>query len=340
LRTADVLRRRAPSDLLALRRAVIDARRAKGVIASLRQAVAPCDDAALGLAKAILDEPNTHSGVLSPALKALEAAPAIDEPPAKNEVDLDPLLEAISAVVGRCRDVVCGFDLQATAQGATRVAADDLPDERAFIVRGDAVVVSRGALRRLHETFEGDASRQHAIAALYAVHEMVHDFQGIAGKGEVARVRFAGAESALMHIDLGADHVAALVVHRAFPEWSLDWLKDVQGLSLRGFPADKRNPPFSRLRKTLRLVGLRADLLMRREGIGQDVMRDESYGFADFAPGGGPVAFLVNRPPFVVVRVGSLTPTDARVLFDAVEGTESRISSVDNVLRRALNVVG
>jgi hypothetical protein len=335
LRTTDLLATRTPSDLRQLQEcAGHDGMIADGVHAALREAVERSDDPTLQGVREMLVGSGTETTVVIPALELLISAPAA-APRARKPWGLGHVVEAVEHALLDDGPTVSGFSLKKAVWGADRVKVVDLRDELAFVVDGDTLAISKAAIEELCGVSE-DPEVQRALGVLYAVHEVVHDFQGIAAKNRVSEVRFAGAESALMHIDLGADHVAAVVTASIFPEWDLLWLKDWQGKSIRSFPATPRNPPCSRIRKTLRLVGLRMDLALRKLNIGGENLTAESYGFADFAPSGGAFIAMLNRPPFVVVKTSTIAASDAGILFEGIGGHEGAIERVDEVVERVL----
>lgn len=311
---------------------------ARGAHRAVRDAIARAGDESLAPVLALLDEEGQGPTVLYPAMALLLSLGATPSGQSERRApDLTAMVSAVREALQGKAPVVGGFDLARYLGRVTEVRVGDLKDERAFMVDGESLWLARGALEGMARRFT-DVEEQRALAVLYAVHELVHEQQCIAEKRDVSAVRFAGAESALMHLDLGADHVAAVVVASVLPGWDVLRLKDLQGKSVTGFPATARNPLFSRVRKTLRLVGLRVDLALRRAGCAREQLMGESYGFADFAPSGGGFVALVNRPPFAVVKVGEISPADASVLFEAVEARPGAIERVDAVIVRALGL--
>jgi hypothetical protein len=211
-----------------------------------------------------------------------------------------------------------------------------LGESRAVEIDGSQLKVSPVDIEAISRLTD-DLEKQRALGVMYALHELVHVAQQASGMNRIAEVRFAGAECALMHLDLGADHRSAVIAASAFPKWHLEWLKDLQGQAIRGFPAGPRHPPYSRVRKVLRLVGLRTDLALRRLGLGSEHLKGDSYGFADFAPAGGSFIAMVNGPPFSIVKVGLVTSGDVGVFFEGIEGGEGGIERVDRAIERALS---
>jgi hypothetical protein len=336
LRTTNVLRTRDPDDVRALQQCIgwNDAVTA-GVSTAVRKAVEDSDAPELARILKMLSSPEVTHLVASPALELLitPSPSSIAIAPTKN---LDHVLAAIDEAIGANHAAFCGFSFQEHLPGITYAEFSELRDGKAFVVEAPTLVLSRDDLGRVCGV-STDPEVQRALGVLYVLHEVVHAFQGAAGMHRIAEIRFAGAESALMHIDLGADHIAATVTNSIFPQWDLLWLKDWQGQSIRGFPPGARNPPYSRIRKTLRLVGLRTDFALRRLGIGTNHLANpESYGFADFSPGGGSFVGLVNHPPFVVVKTARLSEAEAGVLFEGIDGKVGAIEHVDEVIESLL----
>lgn len=307
---------------------------AQGIHEAVAAAVKDLDDLSLKDVNAILTAPRTSPGVVVAALEVLKRV-ALGRPRGPSTSSINHVLDAISRAVLADGPVVCGFNFRNAIGNVRSVRVGQLAQERAFLLDDNALLLSEDGVRRVCEVTD-DRDAQQALGVMYAVHEVVHDFQGIAEKGEVARIRFAGAESALMHLDLGADHIAASVAHAIFPDWSLCWLKDWAGKSIPAFPAGTRHAPFSRIRKTLRFAGLRVDLALRKLGIGNEHLGREGYGFADFGPGGGTFAVMVNRPPFVVISTNEISVAQSTAFFEVIEGNSDAIADVDSIIHRVL----
>jgi hypothetical protein len=336
LRTTNVLRTRDPDDVRALQQCIgWNEATTAGVSTAVRRAVEHADDPGLDRMLKMLSSPEVTPLVVSPALDLL-ITPSPSSIATATPKNLDHVLAAIDEVIGANNAAFCGFSFQEQLPGVTHAEFAELRDGKAFVVEAPTLKLSRDDLGRVCGV-SADPEVQRALGVLYVLHEVVHAFQGAAGMHRVAEIRFAGAESALMHIDLGADHIAATMTNSIFPQWDLLWLKDWQGQSIRGFPPGARNPPYSRIRKTLRLVGLRTDFALRRLGIGANhLATPESYGFADFSPGGGSFVALVNHPPFVVVKTARLSEAEAGVLFEGIDGNVGAIERVDEVIETLL----
>src|SRR4051812_41494559 len=97
-----------------------------------------------------------------------------------------------------------------------------------------------------------DLEERRQLAILYFAHEVVHHAQGMKGLETVRRLRSAGGETTLMHVDLAADHVAAGITARVFPQWTLQALKDREGRSLGAYPVGWMHPNAARARKAVR----------------------------------------------------------------------------------------
>lgn len=333
-RATAVLSTRSTQDVRLLQRcAGFDPQVTEGVHDAVLNTVEAANEPGLDAMRSMLRSPGTGPNVVSAALELLLGTKDSNPGTGDNDGSLDHVLDAIRMALKADAPTVCGFNFAEAVQRATDVEAKTLAGDRAFLVEGKTLLVSERALRDLL-TVSDHPHVQRALGVLYAIHEVVHDFQGIAEKTDVSRVRFAGAESALMHVDLGADHVATVIAATMFPEWDLLWLKDWAGRSIPAFPAGPRNPEFSRIRKTLRFIGLRTDLVLRKLGVGTELFTSESYGFADYSPGGGAFIAIVNRPPFVVVKNSTISSADAAILFSGIDG--GVIEKVDQVIERAL----
>jgi hypothetical protein len=163
---------------------------------------------------------------------------------------------------------------------------------------------------------------QRVRALIYFLHELAHVQQGIQEKELVAQLRACGAEATLMHVDLMADHVAALAVHELLPQWSVLDLKRLEGQLLAAFPVSPTHTPLARARKAARLVGLRLDVRLRNSPR-WTARQFEGYAFAEYGPAGGPFLALTSGPPIGVVGVGHLNAEDAALLAAAADASEA-----------------
>lgn len=171
---------------------------------------------------------------------------------------------------------------------------------------------------------------------LYVAHELVHLPQGIGDIATVRRLRAVGAESNLLHVDLSADHIAALMVHSAVQRWSIVDLKAAILDSLAAFPSSPFHTDASRLRKSLRYVSERLDLLMRRASP-QAVT--SGYWFVDFGPLGGPAFVFTSGPPLRLIGEVALSKPDTEALLRASDGGEAAVAADRVVERIAQQVV-
>lgn len=187
---------------------------------------------------------------------------------------------------------------------------------------------------------EGWTERARQLSALYFLHELVHIAQGIADYENVQRVRSTGAEMTLMHLDLAADHAAALMAARAVPRWDLHDLKELTATPSPLFPASTFHTDAARHRKGARLVSHRLDLMIRRSHAKLAERLRGGYAFADYGPSGGHLLIMMSGPPTMVVKVAPLKATDAGVLMSAADdhpATTDIVGQIDAILARALS---
>lgn len=334
LRLSDVLETRDSRDLELLKRcAAFGGHAARGVHEAVLAAIDASGDRKLDVARDMLAAPDVDAIVVCPVLESLEPKRVVASRAA--QPNIAEMLAGVRELLCVTVPEICGFRFDEHVRDTREVVAQDLEGERAFVISDGHLRLPAASLAGMCD-FITDPEEQRALGVLFALHELIHDFQGIADKQDVHTVRFAGAESALMHVDLGADHLASVLASEAFPKWDLLWLKDLQARSLEGFPPVTRSPRFSRIRKALRLVGLRTDRALRDPTIGTPHLTREAYGFADFSPSGGPFIAMVNRPPFVVIKAAEISSADADALFEAIERGGHGVAQVDDVVRRAL----
>jgi hypothetical protein len=252
---------------------------------------------------------------------------------------LERLLEEFRRIVNLpWSSPVFGVDLSQMLQGVRDVSFERLE-------KNDLVQFRDGTLL-LHEPHYQDMAGKIvdeeeflATSTLYFLHELAHVRQGIGSKEQVEFLRETGGEATLMHLDLSADHAAALLTQLAVPRWSLTWLKDVQGRSLLEYRVSRGHTAASRGRKTTRLISLRLDYLARvatappawRPGMGG------GYVFADLSPGSGAMLILISGPPVSVVGTTRLSAEDTALLTGAMderEDTVERLPKIDALLAR------
>ncbi|MES2638071.1 MAG: hypothetical protein V4850_01255 [Myxococcota bacterium] len=232
-----------------------------------------------------------------------------------------------------------GVDLPGLLGSARNVRFDDLSPDDKVRVSGDILLVDREYPSMLASETRWNSEERDALLVLYVVHELAHFHQGIGDKTSVQALREAGAESSLMHVDLAADHVAALLTAQVVRRWSLSWLKNLQGRSLADFPVGPTHPSGSRARKAARLVGVRVDWLVREHSLVSEARLGQGYAFAEYGPAGGKLLVLVSGPPNALILQRPLARAAAEVLVSAADeanvGPEG-LRRVDSALRDAL----
>jgi hypothetical protein len=290
----------------------------KGVCAGLRAALAPDSSAEhLRLCCRLLTElgDDAHEAVTA-ILHALGGEPTLVGPEPYDAALLDELLRRLDRIVAeRWSDVVPGFDPDAVLGVAKKVQLKVLPDEDKVRVAGDVAHLDEKAMLDIVR-LRWPREERVAFGVLYFLHELAHLAQGIGRKEVVTRLRATGGETTLMHLDLAADHAAALLANAAVPKWPLEWLKDLEGLSCSTFPVTPYHTAASRARKAHRLVGLRADLLARRARL---LDGSAGYAFVEYGPAGGSILLMESGPIMRVLRVSVLSPEQARVLDEAAD---------------------
>lgn len=224
---------------------------------------------------------------------------------------------------------VCGLDVGALLRNVTSVELVELDGGDKVRLAGQVLKVARDYPDDLlRDGLRDDALLQAAF--LYVAHELVHLPQGLGDIQSVRRLRAAGAESVLMHIDLTADHIAALMVHTAVRRWSLVDLKAAILESLAAFAAGPFHTDASRLRKSLRYVSERLDLLLRRASPQTDM---SGYWFLDFGPLGGPAFVFISGPPLRLVGEVPLSKEETDTLMRACDGGDAALAA-DRVVER------
>lgn len=140
-----------------------------------------------------------------------------------------------------------------------------------------------------------------------------------------------------MHVDLGADHVAAIATSGAVAEFGLMYLKDVNGRSLAAFPTEAHHTTAARSRKAHRLVGARLDFLAREVGV---LPRDaDEYAFAEYGPAGGIMILMRSGPPWGLLGSSPLSRSDAELLYTAADLGKDGVRRLDAILRKALESI-
>jgi hypothetical protein len=239
----------------------------------------------------------------------------------------------LEAMLALCRRVlrtlpegpVFGVDLRAVCGDARDVRARPLSDDDKVRIGHDTVEVELACFEAI-AAGPGDIATCARVGALYLVHELAHWPQGIGEYATVRRLR-ALDESAVLQLDLAADHVAALVVRAVSPEAGLLELKELQGQSLCGYPAGTDHAPAARHRKARRMASLRADVCARRAGLARD-----GFVVAWFAPSANHVALTEEGDG--ATRLLALAPLDVADLdvLCAAADPGAEIAAVDHIL--------
>ena len=176
--------------------------------------------------------------------------------------------ELLRGVLSRLRGrIIAGVELDELFRGIRRVRFERLSNEDKVCVAQDTLVADDTFLEEVY-TGPGRASVQDSLAVMYVLHEAVHLHQGIGKKAAVRRLRSTGDEQTLMHVDLAADHFAAVATSKALPGRSLPELQAIQIEALRRFPAVAGHSRASVRRKSRRLTSLMGDQMLRlAEGV-------------------------------------------------------------------------
>lgn len=174
-------------------------------------------------ARAILDAHPDEPSAVVPAFRALPVRAILLDAVTGGGVSLADLTVELERLLLRpWPRRVGGVDLDNLLGGAGCIRCTPLANERKYDLSGGALQLDDRSL--LHTVADAKGETALALAALYVAHELVHGAQGLDDKGTVAALRATGGETALLHLDLAADHAAALVVHEARRTWPIEWL--------------------------------------------------------------------------------------------------------------------
>ena len=243
--------------------------------------------------------------------------------------------ELLRGVLSRLRGrIIAGVELDELFRGIRRVRFERLSNEDKVCVAQDTLVADDTFLEEVY-TGPGRASVQDSLAVMYVLHEAVHLHQGIGKKAAVRRLRSTGDEQTLMHVDLAADHFAAVATSKALPGRSLPELQAIQIEALRRFPAVAGHSRASVRRKSRRLTSLMGDQMLR---LAEGVPPLDGYVYLSFSRDGGSIlAFQSGSPVPGIVAEGRLTRREARMLSEAstVRGL-NRLAEIRSTLARAL----
>lgn len=284
------------------------------------------------LARRLLEE-HDGAGAVSAALRFVNAQPPIatDAPSTAHLSRIKQLVDdlfQIGTTYPPARDLI--------RQCERMSFVDGFENEDKVRVVGRTLHVDRGAVIDL-ATAQLQDDELVMVSVIYVVHEFVHLLQQIGDKQAVTKLRATGAETTLMHVDLGADHAAAMVVAGSVRRWSVTALKDVTGRSLAAFPTKPHHTTAARARKAHRLIGVRLDYLARLLRL-IDVNADE-YAFAEFGPAGGQIVLMRSGPPWALLGIAPISPDDAEELHRAAGIGVRGIATIDAVLKRVVEFV-
>ncbi len=248
---------------------------------------------------------------------------------------LTALQDRLAAVVGQpWSSPIEGVRVADFLKGARRVEFADLDNEDKIRVEGDVVYLDAPAVAEA-TNLRWPLDDRLALGTMYFLHELVHVVQGIGEKKAVGDLRSAGAEGTVMHMDLAADHIAALLTNRAVPRWDVNWLKGLQGRCLVNFTVGPYHTAASRSRKAHRLVGLRLDYFTRVAGV---LDEHGGYVFADYGPAGGKLLVLNSGPPVSLLGGTRLEASEA-VTLDRAADEDANLQEVDRVLKATVDAI-
>jgi hypothetical protein len=289
--------------------------------------VEPEDGLAAALAHALDAGPGRGAASALVHLLGLARAPRL-EGSSPNYRPLERRLEHLLAYDWSRK--VGGLDFT-FARDIRRVRIEDLDDAWSIRRDDDCLFVRRASIdglwRAAVATEEDDAQ---TLVELFVLHELVHVAQHVAEKSTITALRAHGlsGETTLMHLDLSADHVAACALADARGH-DLLRLKDLQGRSLSSFPLGPSHGYGSRYRKSLRLLGARADLLARQAGCLPNDTQDGAYAFCDL--GAQQLVVLRNGPPMTRLRTRPITEQE-RGMLEEVAASATAVEEVDRIL--------
>lgn len=177
----------------------------------------------------------------------------------------------LSRFLNRLPKKICGIPLARITGSARQVKVERLTNNDKVRLNNEEIVLDS---RFVATSYHYSEERSRAACVLYFLHELLHVAQGIGAKATVRAMRSAGAEHTLLHYDLQTDHLAAKLLHRMEPTWSVAFLKDVQGYALTAFPTTRKHKEAAQRRKRLRMLSIRADYWARRLGLLQEDQHD------------------------------------------------------------------
>ncbi|MCB9637121.1 MAG: hypothetical protein H6721_33850 [Sandaracinus sp.] len=266
----------------------------QGAVRKALEAWLVSNDALYSVAKRILAE-DSRPELVHSAVQALPAATPMTS--ARSSARLDEASRAVGRLVEHgWLDLVEGVDLSTLLRGCRSARLVEMEGDDKVRVDPPEVLFAIEPIEELVATV--DRSEVAAAALLYAAHELVHLVQGIPQKEQVVELRSAGAETTLMHLDLYADHVAALMVDALLSDWSLARLKALEARLLANFPVSRFHPPRAMFRKRSRFESLIVDSVLREQS-----PKQKGYFFCEWNERAGPFAILASGPPVELVRL-------------------------------------
>jgi hypothetical protein len=291
------------------------------------------------LAAKVLED-GTTVGHVRAALAALTPCdPAVT--PSIRRIEPAKILAAFTQFVRYLRsEPIFGIDLTRMLQQVVRVELDSLTHDDKVLRVGDTLKVDGRSVEDFVSKTAFNEDESLALLVVYLAHELAHCEQGIGTKAFVTKLRSTGAETTLLHMDLCADHFAAVAAAQTMPDWDVVRLKDLQGRSLVAFEVDAYNIAAARARKAQRLVSLRLDYLIRATpGALQGLLDARNYAFADFGPGGGSMLIMHSGPPMTMSAISKLEAADATVLAGAADKglDRNRLDRIDRLLANRLS---
>jgi len=254
------------------------------------------DDARAVMARAA-DEPR----LASVALLLLPSADASAEVEIESLDDVREVLRSIVRTIHA--GPVSGVNVAKLFRGAHEViiAEPRVPPPDVLIDFSDGAVLTSNTAeyRRIMRKVRKLGTREDALAtcALYFVHEAIHVLQGIQRKPHVTALRATGSEHTLAHLDLEADDLAARIV-AASTSWSLGYLKNIEGIGAMAFPASMHHTNASVTRKSVRLISLRFDHVIRERGLFDIAPNADGYGSVEIPFGEGEMLVMWNGPAY------------------------------------------
>lgn len=184
-----------------------------------------------------------------------------------------------------------------------------------------------------------NAEDRLANAALTCVHELVHVWQRIDVKWTVRNLRSVGDETELRHLDLGSDHIAAVLLARPLDSDIIS-LKDLQSRSVLEYRISASHSLQSRARKRDRFLSLRADVVSGRLfHAGDEDEIEQRYVYINLFEATSTIAVYEARGPGRLLRSTTLDAEQFACLvnpYSVSEASENIVRIVDRVFGEVL----